>query len=133
MFFALSALLALSTVLHSQHESYVSQEGQSQPMGPVMFGGPKDEPDRLAKLAMAKRLNADRQKQMALCTDRLLRLAADLKAETSLSEAANAPAAAPAARTESPANSAASAKKAEEIAKLAHTIRQKMAENYSSP
>ena len=120
---ALSVLAVFSTVLQPQLDSRLIQDGQSQPMGPVMFGGPKDEPDRLAKRAMVKRLNADRQRQMAASTDRLLQLAADLKAQTGRPESDP---------KDSASQSAASAKKAEEIAKLAHSIRQKMAENYSS-
>ena len=121
---AFAALIALSASLHPQQDSQIFHDGQSQPMGPVHFGGPEDEPARLARKAMVKRLNADRQKRMAASTDRLLQLAADLKAETGRAESDP---------KDSIGSSAASAKKAEEIAKLAHIIRQKMAESYTSP
>jgi hypothetical protein len=117
------ALALFSTALQPQLDPQILLDGQSQPMGPVRFGGPKDEPDLLARKAMVKRLNADRQKQMTASTDRLLQLAADLKAEAGRLESDP---------KDSATQSVASAKKAEEIAKLAHNIRQKMAENYSS-
>jgi hypothetical protein len=120
---AIGILAALSAAVQLRLHSQIIQDSQSQPMGPINFGGPKDVPDRLAMRAMVKRLNADRQKQMTASTDRLLQLATDLKAETGRAESDPKDGAGP---------SAASAKKAEEIAKLAHTIRQKMAENYSS-
>jgi hypothetical protein len=120
---ALGILAALSAAIQPRLHSQINQENQSQPMGPIDFGGRKDVPDRLAMRAMVKRLNADRQKQMAASTDRLLQLATDLKAETGRAESDP---------KDGPGSSAASAKKAEEIAKLAHTIRQKMAENYSN-
>ena len=120
---ALGLLAALSATIQPRLHSQIMPDNQSQPMGPIDFGGRKDIPDRLAMRAMVKRLNADRQKQMAASTDRLLQLATDLKAETDRAESDSKDSASP---------SAASAKKAEEIAKLAHNIRQKMAENYSN-
>jgi hypothetical protein len=109
----MSALLALAGLMQPRSQSQVSSEGPNtfsirmpdadEPMGAV---------GRHALREANRRLILDRQKQMADDSAKLLRLATDLKAEVDSSSQHTL--------------STGAVRKADEIAKLAHNVKEKM-------
>jgi len=109
----MSALLALAGMMQPRSQSQVTSEGPNtfsiripeadQPMGAV---------GRHALREANKRLILDRQKQMTEDSAKLLRLATDLKAEVDGSDHSTL--------------STGALRKADEIAKLAHNVQEKM-------
>jgi hypothetical protein len=82
----------------------------------VYFGAPGNAADRAVARANFKRLSADRRKRITADSLKLLRLATDLKTQLDQGNRATQPEEA--------------IRKAEEIAKLAHAIREKMVETF---
>ena len=110
-------LSVLCAVTASSQYNKAPTAAESNPAAGFNDGNPRDDPNRFAHRQMLEKLFLLRQKEMMENSDRILRLATDLNAEI------NHPA--PQSRME-PSNSI---QKAETIAKLAHSIRQKMASN----
>ena len=113
----LLALLALCAATAFSQFNKAPTDAESHPAESFSDGNLRDDPSRLAHHQMLEKIFLLRQKEMAENSDRILRLATDLNTEF------NHPA------PQSHYEPSDSLRKAETIAKLAHSIRQHMAAN----
>ena len=107
-------LLLISALGFSQNPQQIPQPSIPQPVGPSSPNPPDPGRERMEK-EMAKKANEERQAQLKRDTDRLLKLATELKASVD--------------KTNQDTLSVEVVKKAEEIEKLAHSVKEKMKGN----
>lgn len=110
-------LVVLCAVTAFSQFNKAPTDAESHPAESLNNGNPRDDPNSYVHHQMLQKLFLLRQKEMMENSDRILRLATDLNTEI------NHPS------PQSHAEPSDSLRKAETIAKLAHSIRQQMASN----